>query len=437
MTTLTTSRSELSTRPDEREGRPALEITEAQIRARVDEILNRRPAVGFALGVVRDGGLAFFSGHGLADVAHEDAHHGGHRLPHRLRHQALHRDRRDAAVGAGTRRPRRAGKRLPARLSADPCSKPASGRRPLRHLLTHTAGIPDVRRISDLLHASLTPSGGRPPQLSVEFGEPLPSLADYYRGGLRVVVEPGSAFAYSNHGYATLGQIVEDVSGMPLERFFRERIFEPLGMADSDLVRSERIAARLATGYALGRRGARAVPDRDWIGAGAGGIYSTPRDMARFVAALLGGGAERARARARARDARHDVRAPLPAGRAAAGHGPRVLPRRRRRPPPRPPRRDPAGLQLGAPGGARRRDRRHRPDQRLGRRLRLAVGRARAIAPRAAWPAGGRPAERRPAPPRGLGASSVAGTSSRRASPTCASGSCWATGPRSSSAADG
>ena len=86
----------------------------------------------------------------------------------------------------------------------------------MRHLLTHTAGIPDVRRITDLLHASLTASGGRPPQLSVDFGERLPSLAEYYRDGLRVVVEPGSAFAYSNHGYATIGQIVEDVSGMPL-----------------------------------------------------------------------------------------------------------------------------------------------------------------------------------------------------------------------------
>ena len=161
----------------------------------------------------------------------------------------------------------------------------------LRHLLTHTAGIPDVRRITDLLHASLTASGGRPPQLSVDFGERLPSLAEYYRDGLRVVVEPGSAFAYSNHGYATVGQIVEDVSGMPLERYFRRRIFEPLGMADSDLVRSDRIASRLATGYEFGSHGAKAVPDRDWIGAGAGGIYSTASDMARLVAALLGGGA--------------------------------------------------------------------------------------------------------------------------------------------------
>ena len=105
-----------------------------------------------------------------------------------------------------------------------------------------------------------------------------------------MVAEPGAHFAYSNPGFATLGQIVEDVSGIGLDRYFRERIFEPLGMTDTDLVRSDRVSARLATGYAVGRRGVTAVPDRDWIGAGGGGIYSTVRDIARFAAALTGGG---------------------------------------------------------------------------------------------------------------------------------------------------
>ena len=107
------------------------------------------------------------------------------------------------------------------------------------------------------------------------FGRPLPSLAEYYRDGLRIVHPPGTTFAYTNHGFATLGQIVEDVTGMSLAAVYRERIFQPLGMEDTDLVRSERIAARLATGYTFGRHGAEPVPDRDWIGAGAGGVYST------------------------------------------------------------------------------------------------------------------------------------------------------------------
>ena len=79
----------------------------------------------------------------------------------------------------------------------------------------------------------------------------MPTLAEYYRGGLRIDAEPGTRFTYTNHGFATLGQIVEDVSGKPLDRYFREHIFEPLGMADTDLVRSERVTARLATGYEL------------------------------------------------------------------------------------------------------------------------------------------------------------------------------------------
>ncbi|HET7928061.1 MAG TPA: serine hydrolase, partial [Actinomycetota bacterium] len=157
-------------------------------------------------------------------------------------------------------------------------------------LLTHTAGIPEVRGLADLLQSDLTPSGGRPAGLSVRFGEPLPSLAEYYRAGLRIVVEPGTAFAYTNHGFATLGQIVEDVSGEALDRYFREHIFEPLGMGDTDLVRSERIASRLATGYELRSHGAEAVPDYEVITLGGGGVYSTPNDMARYVAALLGGG---------------------------------------------------------------------------------------------------------------------------------------------------
>jgi len=160
----------------------------------------------------------------------------------------------------------------------------------VRHLLSHTAGIPDVRRLADLLHAGLTPGDGRPPHLSVPFGEALPSLAEYYRDGLRVVAEPGRFFAYSNHGFATLGQIVEDVTGLPLERYVRERILEPLGMADTDLERSDRVASSLARGHRIGRRGPTETPDRDWIGRGSGGAYSTAADLALYASALLGGG---------------------------------------------------------------------------------------------------------------------------------------------------
>jgi hypothetical protein len=126
---------------------------------------------------------------------------------------------------------------------------------------------------------------------TVKAGRPLPTLAAYYRGQLRIAADPGTRFVYGDHSPATLGQLVEDVSGEPLASYFREHIFEPLGMADSDLGRSDRVRPRLATGYDLGADGPKPVPDREFVTAGAASVYSTPRDMARYVAALLGGGA--------------------------------------------------------------------------------------------------------------------------------------------------
>jgi hypothetical protein len=95
---------------------------------------------------------------------------------------------------------------------------------------------------------------------------------------------------YSNHGFAALGQIVEDVSGQPLDRYLRERIFAPLGMAHTDLVRSQRVRPRLATGYVLRARGLKPVADREVPTPGGGGMYATTADLARYLAALLHGG---------------------------------------------------------------------------------------------------------------------------------------------------
>ncbi len=152
----------------------------------------------------------------------------------------------------------------------------------VRHLLTHTAGVPEELRLSD----AVKPDFGE----SFRLGQ-APPLAEYYRGGLRLAAEPGTRFIYTDHGFATLGQIVEDVSGMPFDAYLREHVFAPLGMADTDLLRTAAVESRLATGYTLGSRGARCVTDRQWVTAGASSVYSTPRDMARYLAALLGGGA--------------------------------------------------------------------------------------------------------------------------------------------------
>ncbi|HEX7023249.1 MAG TPA: serine hydrolase domain-containing protein, partial [Gemmatimonadales bacterium] len=265
-------------------------LDQRELKTRVDQLLNRRPAVGLALGVVRNGALEFFYAHGLADIAShtpitEDTVFRIGSITKTVTAVALMQLWEQGRVDLDA--PANDYLRAYQLIPAQPGWRPAT----VRHLLTHTAGIPEVVHVFDLLHPDWGPFEGRPAVYSVEAGAPMPPLAEYYRDGLRVVVEPGTAFAYTNHGFATLGQIVEDVSGMPLRRYFREHIFEPLGMANSDLVRSERLASRLAKGYALGTNGAKAVPDRDWITAGASNIYSTSRDVARFIAALLGGGA--------------------------------------------------------------------------------------------------------------------------------------------------
>ncbi len=165
---------------------------------------------------------------------------------------------------------------------------------PGRPSVAQRGDLPARRRWWPPLPPAIVGSGACQPRSyarSFRLGQPPPTLAEYYRGGLQLVVEPGTTFTYTDHGFATLGQIVEDVSGKPLDRYFREHIFEPLGMADTDLVRSELVRSHLATGYDLRSGGPKAVTDRRWVTTAASSIYSTPRDMARYLAALLGGGA--------------------------------------------------------------------------------------------------------------------------------------------------
>jgi CubicO group peptidase (beta-lactamase class C family) len=265
-------------------------FSDSALKDLVDRIFGRHRTVGVAVGVIRDGRPTVYLSRGSADLASRtpvtrDTVFRIASITKLFTAVAITQLWEQGLVDLDA--PANDYLRAYRLVPAEPGFRPAT----LRHLLTHTAGIPEVRGLADLLHADLTPAGGRPALLSVRAGEPLPALAEYYRDGLRVVVEPGTAFAYTNHGFATLGQVVVDVTGLSLDRYLRERLFEPLGMSHTDLVRSARVAGRLATGYRLTRRGPRRVADREWVGAGSGGAYSSMADMTRFVTALLGGGA--------------------------------------------------------------------------------------------------------------------------------------------------
>ena len=258
------------------------ETVPRELTTRVGQIRSRWPAVGLAVGVVRDGELKAFCGQGFSTIASKTPV----TLDTVFRIASISKTFTAVAVMQlwerglidldGPANEYLRGYRL---IPAKPGWRPAT----VRHLLTHTAGVPEWVHPSRMVNSGWVGE-------SFRLGERLPTLADYYRGALRLAVEPGTICTCSDHGFATLGQIIEDVSGQPLERYLQEHVFQPLGMASSDLLRSERIRPQLATGYRLGSKGAKAITDRQWVTAAASSIYSTSRDMARYVAALVGDG---------------------------------------------------------------------------------------------------------------------------------------------------
>ncbi|MFT3767267.1 MAG: DUF1343 domain-containing protein [Minicystis sp.] len=107
--------------------------------------------------------------------------------------------------------------------------------------------------------------------------------------------DPGEKVSYSDVGYIVLGELVEKVSGEPLDVFAREHLFAPLGMRDTGFNPSPALAARTAPteprdGTML--QGAVHDPRAHLLGgvAGHAGLFSTAPDLARFVTMLLARG---------------------------------------------------------------------------------------------------------------------------------------------------
>ena len=230
-------------------------VDRQDLQTRVAEILNRQPAVGLAVGVVRDGSLAFFSGHGLADIAShipvtEDTVFRVGSLTKTFTAIAVMQLMEQGLVDLDA--PANDYLRAYRLVPTDPRWRPPTS----RHLLTHTAGIREVLHPAGVVRQLFGET--------VPAGRAVPSLAEYYGPGLAVGAEPGTRFRYTDHGFATLGQLVEDVAGQPFDRYLREHVFAPLGMADTDLVRSEAARVRLATGYDLRSGGPKPHPTTRW-----------------------------------------------------------------------------------------------------------------------------------------------------------------------------
>jgi CubicO group peptidase (beta-lactamase class C family) len=107
--------------------------------------------------------------------------------------------------------------------------------------------------------------------------------------------QPGEAWIYSV-SVDLQGYLVEKLSGKPLGVFMRERIFQPLGMKDTDFFVPEAKLPRLATTYSDSTEGLKPnehdpnVSRDPGMPSGGGGLYSTAGDYLRFAQMLLDGG---------------------------------------------------------------------------------------------------------------------------------------------------
>lgn len=141
----------------------------------------------------------------------------------------------------------------------------------IRHLLTHSEGFPEDN-----------PWGDR------QLAQTDETMRAWLRAGIPFSTSPGTAFEYSNYGFAILGQIVAKVSGRPYADYVRDNILKPLGMNSSTFEMSAVPQEHIALGY---RREDNAYKPQPILAHGSfgamGGLWTTAPDLARYVAFLM------------------------------------------------------------------------------------------------------------------------------------------------------
>ncbi len=148
----------------------------------------------------------------------------------------------------------------------------------VRHLLTHTSGLPAHKPYFETTR-------GKREVLAKILTEPL-------------TFEPGTQSAYSDLGFILLGEIIERMTGKPLDVLARERIFAPLGMNDSMYNPPKSLRARIAptendTAFRKRLVHGEVHDENAWaIGgvAGHAGLFTTGADLAAFCQMMLNRG---------------------------------------------------------------------------------------------------------------------------------------------------
>ncbi|MBD0688931.1 serine hydrolase domain-containing protein [Streptomyces sp. CBMA123] len=167
-----------------------------------------------------------------------------------------------------------------AEVLPEPATIPARGGEviTLRHLATHTSGLPRLPR-GMMLRALLRPN--RPdPYAHCTSARILSGLT---RTRLHSV--PGRSFRYSNLGAGLLGLALAHRAGTGYEELVAREVCTPLGLADTCLRPDAEQSERLACGHAVSGR---PVPSWDFAALpGMGGLRSTAADLATFLQAQL------------------------------------------------------------------------------------------------------------------------------------------------------
>jgi CubicO group peptidase (beta-lactamase class C family) len=141
----------------------------------------------------------------------------------------------------------------------------------LRHLMSHTSGIRDVYQLSMFMH-------GFEPKITDA------GMLDYYRTIDDVEFAPRESWSYNNGGYLLVTAAIERITGQSLDEVLSRRIFQPLGMYDTQLRRwdGDSLPNSASLHMVDGKGGYR----REGMGmelTGAGGIVSTMDDMLRWL----------------------------------------------------------------------------------------------------------------------------------------------------------
>lgn len=149
----------------------------------------------------------------------------------------------------------------------------------LRHLVTHTSGLPAL------------PPGMSPANPADPYAALTPSAMLEALGRTTLAVEPGTKFEYSNFAMMLLSQAVAHTGGAGFESQLKARLFAPLRMQGAY------VAAKPADVVAAQGRlpGGTATPAWNFHPdlAGVGGVRATLDDMVRYVQAHLSGSGDR------------------------------------------------------------------------------------------------------------------------------------------------